>query len=76
MYEPDQHKTIQKLLDLFGEKECLRCGFLGRDDNSTLFLTIIGTGYLLEVLAAEITAPHEAYAAGYQNGYTQCRDGF
>ena len=76
MYDPNDHKTIQKLLDLFGKEECLRCGFLGRDDNATLFLAIIGTGYLLDILAAEVDALHEAYAAGYRQGYQQAKDGF
>ena len=75
MYDPDDHKILHKLLDLFGEPECLRLGFMGKDDNATLFVSPKGLGYLLDVLAAELTSVHEAYAAGYDQGYTQAKDG-
>ena len=38
-YNPEEHKSIKKLLSLFGEKECLRLGFLVKNDNQTLGLT-------------------------------------
>ncbi len=76
MYDPDDHKILNKLLDLFGEPECLRLGFLGKDDNATLFVSPKGLGYLLDVLAAELTSLHEAYSAGYDQGHTQAKDGF
>ncbi len=75
MYESDHHKTIKKLLDLFGETECLRLDFLGKDDNATLYLSPPGTGYLIDVLAAELETLQEAYAAGYQQGSDQAKDG-
>lgn len=76
MYDPDDHKIVRKLLDKFGEAECLRLGFLGRDDNATLYVSPKGLGYLLDVLAAELGSLPEAYAAGYDQGYTQAKDGF
>ena len=76
MHDPDDHKIIRKLLDLFGETECLRLGFLGRDDNATLYVSPKGLGYLLDVIAAELVSIPEAYAAGYDQGYTQAKDRF
>lgn len=69
MYDAEKHKTIERLVDEFGEKVCLRLGILGKDDNETLFLTKAGMGYLIQVTAADIKTTHEAYAAGYQQGY-------
>jgi hypothetical protein len=76
MYDPDEHRTIAKLLGLFGEKECLRLSFLAKDDNARLLLTTIGTGYLVDVEAREVNTLHEAYAAGYSQEYDQAKDGF
>jgi hypothetical protein len=76
MYDPDDHKILRKLLDLFGEPECLRLGFLGKDDNATLYVSPKGLGYLLDVIAAELASLPEAYAAGYDQGYTLAKDGF
>ena len=75
MYDTDHHKSIKTLLDLFGEAECLRLEFLDKDDNATLCLSPAGMGYLIDVLATELETPHEAYAAGYQQGYTQGKEG-
>ena len=76
MYDPDDHKIIRKLLDLFGEAECLRLGFLGKDDNATLYVSPKGLGYLLDVIAAELGSLPDAYAAGYDQGYAQAKDGY
>lgn len=76
MYDPDDHKIIRKLLDLFGETECLSLGSLGRDDNATLYVTPKGLGYLLDVIAAALRSLPAAYAAAYDQGYTQAKDGF
>lgn len=70
MYDPDHHKMIESLIERVGSKaECLRLGFLGKDDNETLFLTPAGFGYLLDVGAREIDNIAEAYAAGFQQGH-------
>ncbi len=76
MYDPEEHKTIKKLLRLFGENECLRLGFLVKNDNQTLGLTIVGTGFLLDIEAQEVSTLHEAYAAGFEHGCSQAKDGF
>lgn len=69
MYDPDHHKTIEALIDRVGSKdEGLRLGFIGKDDNETLFLTAAGMGYLLDVGAREIGTVAEAYAAGFEQG--------
>jgi len=75
MYDPDHHKIIGSLIDRVGSKEeCLRLGFLGKDDNETLFLTAAGFGYLLDVGAREIDTIAEAYAAGFQQGHDLASD--
>ncbi len=71
MHNPEEHKTIQKLLSLFSEQECLRLGFLVKNDNQTLGVTIVGTGFLLDIEAREVTTLHEAYAAGFEQGQAQ-----
>ncbi|MBU1210172.1 MAG: hypothetical protein KJ587_02740 [Alphaproteobacteria bacterium] len=76
MYDSDDHKIVSKLLDHFGEAESLRLGFLGKDDNATLYVSAKGLGYLLDVLAADLDTLQAAYAAGYDQGYTQARDGY
>lgn len=76
MHDPNDYKIITKLLDHVGEAECQRLGFLSKDDNATLRISPKGLGYLLDVLAAELTSLHEAYAAGYDQGHTQAKDGF
>jgi len=69
MHDPDNQKTIQKLVESFGTDDCLRLGFLDQDDNATLRLTRGGFGYLLDVEAVEVDSLAEAYAAGYQRGF-------
>jgi hypothetical protein len=76
MHDPDDIKIINTLRNQFGEAECLRLGFLGKDDNATLYVSAKGLGYLLEVVAGEIASNHEAYAAGYDQGYSQAKDGY
>ena len=75
MFNPDTKKTIRHLQELLGQQTCLNCGFLGRDDKATLFLTPQGTGYLLDIVTQDVDKPHEAYAAGYQQGYQQGKNG-
>lgn len=75
MYDPDDLKVINSLLGHFGKAECLRLGFLSRDDNATLYVSPKGFGYLLDVLAAERSSLQEAYSAGYDQGYAQAKDG-
>jgi len=76
MHDPDDHRIIERLIELLGQHECLSLGFIVRDDNATLHVSAKGLGYLLDVLAAELNSLHEAYAAGYDQGYTQARDGY
>jgi hypothetical protein len=76
MYDPNDHKIIATLLAQCGDRECQRLGFLERDDNATLYVTAKGLGYLLDVVAADCTTLQEAYAAGYDQGYVQAREGF
>ena len=76
MHDPEEHKTINKLLNLFSEQECLRLDFLVKNDNQTLGVTIVGTGFLLDIEARNVTTLHEAYAAGFKQGHTQAKDGF
>lgn len=67
MYDKDNHKIIGSLIDKLGSKEeCLRLGFLDKNDNETLIITTAGYGYLLQVVAAEVDTLAGAYAAGYQ----------
>jgi len=73
MHDPDHKKTIAKLIEQFGKEDCLKIGLLGKDDE-TLFLTALGTGFLIDVEAAEIKTLTEAYAAGFEQGYRQAKD--
>ena len=57
------------------QEECLRLGFLSKDDNATLHLSPSGMGYLIDVVASEITALPDVYAAGYIQGQTQSEEG-
>lgn len=67
MYDKDDHKTISSLIEKIGSKErCLQLDFLLEDDNQTLFLTPIGLGYLLNVVAGDIDSLAEAYRAGFK----------
>lgn len=75
MYDEDHHKTIAQLIGRIGSQdECLRLGFLINDDNATLHLSPAGMGYLINVVASEIKALPDAYAAGYKQGHTQARE--
>ena len=75
MYDEDHHKTIAQLISHIGsQEECLRLGFLQKDDNATLHLSPAGMGYLIDVVAADLTALPEAYAAGYKQGYAQAEE--
>ena len=75
MYDPDHHKTIARLIECVGSQaECLRLGFLIRDDNATLYLSPAGNGYLIDVVASNITALPDAYAAGYEQGHAQSQE--
>ncbi len=74
MHDPEEHNTIKKLLKLFSEQECLRLGFLVKNDNQTLGVTVVGTGFLLDIEARDITTLHEAYAAGFDQGQMQATD--
>lgn len=75
MYDEDHDKTIAQLIGRIGSQEkCLQLGFLAKDDNATLHLSPAGMGYLVDVVASEITALPDAYAAGYKQGHTQARE--
>ena len=75
MYDEDHHKTIAQLIGRIGsQEECLRLGFLAKDDNATLHLSPVGMGYLIDVVASEITALPDANAAGYIQGQTRARE--
>ena len=70
MHDPDHHHTIEKLIETIGSKdECLRLGFVGKDDNETLYLTPVGTGFLIDVEGRDIQSIAEAYAAGFEQGH-------
>ena len=74
MYDEDHHKTIAQLIGRIGsQEECLRLDFLAKDDNATLHLSPAGMGYLIDVVASDITAFPDAYAAGYIQGQTRAR---
>lgn len=76
MYDEDHHRTIAQLIGRIGsQEECLRLGFfLAKDDNATLHLSPAGMGYLIDVVASQITALPDAYAAGYIQGQTRARE--
>ena len=76
MYDQDDHKTIAQLIALIGSKEkCLSLGFLVMDDNATMYLSPAGMGYLIDVVASDVSALPDAYAAGYKQGHTQLEEG-
>lgn len=76
MYDEDHHKTIAQLISRIGSQEkCLRLGFLGKDDNATLRLSPAGLGYLIDVVACDISALPDANAAGYKQGQAQSEEG-
>ncbi|OQW32374.1 MAG: hypothetical protein A4E20_14030 [Nitrospira sp. SG-bin2] len=76
MYDEDHHKTIAQLISRIGsQEECLRLGFLSKDDNATLRLSPAGMGYLIDVVASDVSALPDAYAAGYTQGHTQAEEG-
>ena len=77
MYDEDHHKTISRLIMLIGSKEkCLALGFLVKDDNATMHLSPAGMGYLIDVVASDVNALPDAYAAGYRQGYVQIKESF
>lgn len=49
-----------------GEVECRRLGFLFDDERGVATLTTAGLGYLIDILAGDVSTMAEAYAAGYQ----------
>lgn len=59
-------QQIQRLVDILGESESKRLGFLTDDERCVATLTIAGMGYLIDIQAAGITSVAEAYAAGFQ----------
>ncbi len=66
MHDPDRHRTIEALIENIESKEKgLELGLLAQDDNRTLHLTAAGLGYLLEVVARNLTDPAEIYMAGW-----------
>ncbi len=72
MYDPDDHKTIESLIEKVGSKEeCLRLGFIDKDDNETLYISTAGLGYLLHVVARDVNSLAEAYAAGFDAAYEE-----
>ena len=76
MYDEDHHKTIAQLIGRIGsQEECFRLGFLAKDDNATLHLSPAGMGYLIDVVASDVSALPDAYAAGYKQGHTQAEEG-
>jgi len=75
MYDENHHKTIvQPIRRIGSQEECFRLGFLAKDDNATLHLSPAGMGYLIDVVASDISALPDAYAAGCKQGQTQARD--
>jgi len=75
MYGEDHHRTIAQLIGRIGsQEECLQLGFLAKDDNATLHLSPAGMGYLIDVVASDISALPDAYAAGYKQGHTQAHE--
>jgi hypothetical protein len=74
MQDPGMLKMARKLIEEVGSKEeCLRLGFLGKDDNETLFVTSLGGAFLFDVVVPETDTLAEAYAAGWRKG---CATGF
>lgn len=72
MQDPEMLKMARKLIEEVGSKdECLRLGFLGKDDNETLFVTSLGGAFLSGVVVPEIDTVAEAYAAGWREGCAQ-----
>jgi hypothetical protein len=72
MRDPEIHKMVGKLIEKVGSRdECLRLGFLGKDDNETLFVTASGGDFLFGVIARDIDTLAEAYAAGWRKGCAQ-----
>lgn len=72
MYDPDHHKTIEALIARIGSTErCLELGLLAQDDNRTLHLTPAGYGYLIDVVAQDLTNPVEIYVAGWNQALDQ-----
>ena len=68
MYDEDREKTTAALMEDVGDKaECLRLGFLDKDDNEILHPTPCGMGYLLDVRAGELSNPAEIYAAAWNS---------
>ena len=76
MYGEDHRKTIAQLIGRIGrQEECLQLGFLAKDDNATLHLSPAGMGYLIDIVASDISALPDAYAAGYKRGQTRSDEG-
>lgn len=74
MYDEDHHKTIAQLIRRIGsQEECFRLGFLAKDDNATMHLSPVGMGYLIDIVAGDVNALPDAYAAGYKQGRAQTK---
>ena len=77
MYDEDHHNTIAQLIRRIGsQEECLRLGFLAKDDNATLHLSPAEMGYLIDIVAGDVNTLPDAYAAGYKQGYTQTEENY
>ncbi len=74
MYDEDHHKTIAQLIRRIGsQEECFRLGFLAKDDNATMHLSPVGMGYLIDIVAGDVNALPDAYAAGYKQDRAQTK---
>lgn len=74
MYDEDHHKTIAQLIRRIGsQEECFRLGFLAKDDNATMHLSPVGMGYLIDIVADDVNALPDVYAAGYKQGRAQTK---
>lgn len=57
MHDPEMQKMVRKLIEeVLSKEECLRLGFLGKDDNETLFITPLGAAFLFGVVVPEINS--------------------
>jgi hypothetical protein len=71
----DSHRQIERLREIVGGlDECKRLGFIHVDGQGIQSLSTAGMGFLLFVVAANVTTLAEAFAAGRQNAFDEIED--
>lgn len=72
MYDEDHHNN-GATDQTHRQSECYRLGFLAKDDDATMHLSPVGMGSLIDIVADDVNALPDVYAAGYKQGRAQTK---